>query len=103
MKIGKRIEAQMVIEAFLIVSVTSFDFAIMPRSPGTNKLMLDLVVSAEQVKGMYSLGFGEMSKFHAIVGLNCLWSITEKDDGTFYKVYGGIAAVFLIGIDKTLP
>ena len=93
----------MVVKPFLIVSVTPLDLSVMPRGSRTDKLMLDLVVSAEQVKGMYSLGFGEMSKFHAIVGLNCLWSITEKDDGAFYKVYGGIAAVFLIGIDKTLP
>ena len=88
LKIGKGIEAQMVIEAFLIVSVTSFDFAIMPRSPGTNKLMLDLVTVTEHVKWMNTFCVEEMSKFCTIIRLNDFRSISKEDDCTLCKIYG---------------
>ncbi len=90
----------MVVEAFLIVSMTPLDLAVMPRSSGTNELVLDLVVSTEHVQGMYTLGFGEMSKFHTVVGLNNLGRIAKEDNCTFYKVDGRIAAILLVGIEK---
>ena len=102
LKIGKGIEAQMVIEAFLIVSVASLDLAVVPRSSRTYEFVLNLVVITEHVKWMHSLGFSEMGKFHTVICLNNLWSVSKKDNGTFYKVDSGIAAVFLVGIDKTL-
>ncbi len=36
------------------------------------------------------------------IGLQRVGSISEKDNCAFEKVHGGIAALFFIGIDKTL-
>ena len=102
LKISKGVETQIIVKAFLIVSVASLDLAVMPRRSRTDKLMLNLVVSAEHVKRMCTLGFGEMGKFCSVVSLNRFWRITEEDNSAFYKVYGRIAAVFLVSIDKTL-
>ena len=102
LQIGKGIEAQIIVKAFLIVSVASFDLAVMPWRSRTDKLMLNLVVSAEYVKRMRALGFCEMGKFSSVICLDRLGSVTEKDNSTLYKVYGRIAAVFLVSIDKTL-
>ena len=88
LKISERIEAQIVVEAFLIVSVASLNFAIVPRSSRTNKLMLNFVMVTEHVKRMNTFGVEEMSKFRTIVGLDCLWSISKKDNSTLYKIYG---------------
>ena len=38
-KIGERIKSVRVVEAFLILSVTSLNLAVVPRSVGTNKLV----------------------------------------------------------------
>ena len=92
----------MVIEAFLIVSVASFDLAVMPRCSWANQLMLDLVTVTEHIKRMNSLGLGEMSKFHSVICLYRLGSISKENNCAFYEVDGRIAAVFFVGIDKSL-
>ena len=102
LKISERIEAQIVVEAFLIVSVASLNFAIVPRCSRTNKLMLNFVTVTEHVKRMNTLGVKEMSKFCPVVSLNDLGSVTEKGNSSLHKVYGRITAVFFICIDKTL-
>ena len=43
-----------------------------------------------------------MGEFAPIVGLDRLWSIAEEDDCTFCEIYGRVAALLLVGIDKTL-
>ena len=102
LKISKGVEAQIIVKAFLIVSMASLYLAVMPRSSWANELMLDLVVITKHVKRMCTLGFGEMGKFCSVVSLNDFRSISKEDNGAFYKVYGRIAAIFLVGIDKTL-
>ena len=93
----------MSVKAVLIVSVASLDLAIVPWCSRTNKLVFNLIMGAEYVKGMYALGLGEMSKLHSVICLDRLGGIAKEDDCTFHEIYGGIAAVFLIGIDKALP
>ena len=78
----------MVVKPFLIVSVTPLDLSVMPRGSRTDKLMLDLVVITEHVKRMDAFGFCEMSKFQSVVCLNGFGSISKKDNGTLYKIYG---------------
>ena len=102
LQIGKRIEAQIVVETLLVISVTSLDLTVVPRRSWTDQLVLDLVVSAEYVKRMCALGFGKMGKFSTIVRLDRLGSVAKEDNSAFYKVYGRIAAVFFISIDETL-
>ena len=88
LKISEGIEAQVVVETLLIVSVASLDFSIMPRCSGANELVLDLVVITEHIEGMSSLCIREVCKFSAVVRLNDFRSITKEDDCTFYKIYG---------------
>ena len=52
LQIEKGIEAQMVVEPFLIVSVASLDLSVMPRRSRTNQLVLDLVAITEYIKRM---------------------------------------------------
>ena len=88
MKIRKRIETQIVVKPFLVVSVTSLDLSVMPRGSRTDQFVLDLVVITEHVKRMDTIGFLEMGELHAIVGLDRFGSISEKENGTLYKIYG---------------
>ena len=92
----------MVVETFLVVSVTSLDFAVMPRRSRTNELVLNIVLSTKNIKRMCTLCSNKMCKFCTVVSLNCLRSIAEEDNCTFYKVYDGIAAVFLVCVDNML-
>ena len=103
LKIIERIEFQVVVEAFLVVSVASLNLSVVPRSPRTNELMLDMVSVAEHIKRMNPLGIEEMGELRAVVGLNDFGSITEKGDGTLDKINRGEAAVFFIRIDESLP
>ena len=57
LKIRKRIETQIVVKPFLVVSVTSLDLSIMPRGSRTDQFVLDLVVITEHVKRMDTIGF----------------------------------------------
>ena len=88
LKISERIEAQIVVETFLIVSVASLDFSIMPRRSRTDKLMLDLVTITEHIKRMNTLSIEEMSKLRTIIRLNDFRSISKEDDCPLYEIYG---------------
>ena len=91
----------MIVKTFLIVSVASFNLAVMPRRSWTDKLMLDFVMIAKYVKGMYALGFGEMGKFCTIIRLNDLRCIAKEGNSTLDKINCGLAAVFLISVDES--
>ena len=92
----------MVVEALLIVSVASLNLPVVPRRSGTNELMFDLVTSAEHVKRVSAFSFGKMGEFCTVIRLNGRWSIAKEDNCAPYKVYGGIAAIFLVGVNKAL-
>ena len=92
----------MVVETLLIISVASLDFAIMPRCSWADKLMLDLVTVTEHVKWMNTLGIEEMGKFCTIIRLYGFRGVSKESNSTLYKIYGGVAAVLLVCIDKAL-
>ena len=100
LQISKRIETQIVVETLLVISVTSLDFAVVPRCSWADQLVFNLIVSTEHIKRMRALGFSKVGKFSSIVCLNRLGSVAEEDNSSFYKVYGGIAAIFLVRINK---
>ena len=102
LKISEGIEFQVVVEAFLVVSVASLNLSVVPRSPWTNELMLDMVLVAEHIERMNPLCIEEMGELRAVIGLNGFGSITEKGYGTLDKIDCGEAAVFFIRIDKSL-
>ena len=103
LKISEGIEFQVVVEAFLVVSVASLHLSVVPRSPWANELMLDMVSVAEHIERMNPLCIEEMGELRAVIGLNDFGSITEKGDGALDKIDRGEAAVFFIRIDKSLP
>ena len=88
MKISEGVEAQIVVETLLVVSMTSFDLAIVPRRSWTDKLMLDLVTVTEHIKWMNTLGVEEMSKLRPVIRLNDFRSISKEDNCTLYEIYG---------------
>ncbi len=69
LKIGKCVGVQIVIEALLIVPVTSLNLSIVPRSFRTNELVLYLVVSTKNIKGMYTFGLGKVGKLRTVIHL----------------------------------
>lgn len=83
LKVFKRIEAQIVVETLLIISMTSLYLSVMPWSPRTDKLMLDFSVIAKHIKWMNTLGIDEMSKFRTIISLNDFRNISKEDNGSF--------------------
>ena len=88
LEICKRVKAKIIVEAFLIISVASLNFSIMPRCSWTNKLMLDLVTVTEHIQRMNTLSIEEMSKLRTIIRLNDFRSISKEDNCTLYEIYG---------------
>ena len=62
-----------------------------------------LAVSTENIKRVYTFGLGKVSKLRTVIGLNDFGHISEENYGTPYKINRGIAAVFFISVNKTLP
>ena len=88
MQIGEGVETQVVVEAFLVVSVAPLDLSVVPRSSRANKFVLNPSAVAEHVKRMSAVGSYKMSELCAVVGLYGLRKITEEDGGTLHEVYG---------------
>ena len=78
----------MIVKPFLIVSATSFNFAVMPRCSRMNRFVMHMKLCAQPVKGVYSRRFLCVAKFTAVVCWYDFRSISERKDCAFYKVYG---------------
>ena len=92
----------MIVKTILIVSVAAFYFPVMPRRPWTQYMMFYSKFCTENIERMDALCFHRVCKLTAAVCLYFLWSIAEADNCSLHKIYGGIAAMFLIGVDKAL-
>ncbi len=102
LQIGKGIEAQVVIEALLIVSVTSLNLAVMPRCSWPENMVENMIAFAKHIKRMYTLRLCRMCEFGPAVGLDLLWSIAEVSNGTLDEIDRRITRMLLISIDKSL-
>ena len=80
LQIVERIEAQVVIESFMIVSVAALDFAVVPRRARADRFVRDAVFLAKQVQRMHALRLCRVAKLAAVVGLHDLRRIAEKGD-----------------------
>ena len=58
LEIFVRVEAEVVVEAFLVISVAAFDLAVVPRSLRPNRLMADVELTTEKIKQMDTICFG---------------------------------------------
>ena len=97
------VKTQVVIEAFLIVSVAAFHLAVVPRRPWTDQVMPDPQLLTQQIEDMRPFRWPEVREFTAVIRLDFLRLITEKADGAFYKVHCRITALFLVSPDEPDP
>lgn len=89
LQIVKRIETQVVVKAFLIVSVAAFNLAVMPRRSRSENMMPYMVIVAEQIKRVNAFCFGGVSKFTPTVCLDLGRSITEPSNCSLDKIDRG--------------
>ena len=99
LEILKGIEFEVIVKAFLVISVASFYFSVMPRCFRTNCLVLNVQFFAEQIKWMYPIRFRRVGELTAVVGLNDLGSISKEYNGTFREIDGGIAALLCMPLE----
>ena len=85
LQIVEGIEAQVIVESFLIAAVTALDFAVMPRRSRTDRLVRNAVFLAEQIQRMHTLRFCGVGKFAAVVCLQRLRRIAETGERAFTK------------------
>ena len=80
LQIVEGIEAQVIVESFLIAAVTALDFAVMPRCSRTDRPVRNAVFLAEQIQRMHTLRFCGVGKFAAVVCLQRLRRIAETGE-----------------------
>ena len=103
LQIGQRIEAQVVVESLLIISVAALDFAVVPRRARADRLVNDAIFLAKQIQRVHALRLRGVAKFAAVVGLHDLRRIAEKGDCALHKIHRQEAALLLVRVDKPLP
>ena len=59
----------MVVEAFLIIAMTSLNFSIMPRRSGADSFMLYSDFATDYIKRVRSVCFLHMGEFRSVIGL----------------------------------
>lgn len=86
LQVGKGIEAQVVVEAFLIVPMASFNLAVVPRCPRSEHMVINMAALAKHIEGMHTLCLGGMCEFRSAVGLNFLGSVPEVCNGSLDEI-----------------
>ena len=82
--------------------MASLNLTVVPRSSRANELVFNLVVVTKHIKRMNTFGIEEMGKFCTIIRLYGFRGVSKENNSTLYKIYGGVAAVLLVCIDKAL-
>ena len=90
LQIVERIETEMIVKPFLIVTVTAFHFPVVPRRSRPKDVMPYTIMTAKHVKWMNAFRFGSVSEFGPTVCLYLFWSIAKPMNRSFDKVNGGI-------------
>ena len=102
MQIVERIETQIVVKPFLIVTVAAFNFAVVPRGSRTKNMMIYVVRVAENIKRMNTFCLNRVGKFRTAVCLYYRGRITEPNNCSLHKINRGKAGMFLIRIYESL-
>ena len=76
----------MIIEAFLVVSVVTFNLTVMAWCAWTDPFMADFQLFTQNIEWMYTFGFLNMCKFSTIVSLKYISLVSKVKDGTFQKI-----------------
>ena len=58
LQVVERIKLQIIVEAFLVVAMTSFYFSVVPRCPRPDQLVRNVVFIAEYIQRMNTVCFG---------------------------------------------
>ena len=90
----------MVVEAFLVVSVASFNLPIMPWCPRSNQLVDDLQSRTLDVHRVNHFAFPEMCELTSVVCLDDLREVSEIGDCPANEIHGRVAADFFVRIDE---
>ena len=101
LEVIKGVKREEVVETFLIITMTTLDFSVMPRSARSDELVVDVKLVQKYIKRMNSVCFLSVSKLAAIIGLNNIRSISEIENCSFYEINGTETAVFFVSVDKT--
>ena len=83
-----RVEAQMIIEAVLVVTVAAFHLSVVPGSSGPDQLVLDLKASAFDIHRMHSIRFLKVCELCAVVRLYDVREVFEIGDRSVDEVHG---------------
>ena len=105
LKVRKRIELEIFIEALVIVPMRTFHFSVMPGSPGLYQLMLDSILFAEPVQRVKLIQacLPGVCKFGSVIGLYDLRLIPEIQKGSREEIYRIYSGQFFVGVYEALP
>lgn len=92
--VGEKLEV--IIKAFLVISVAALHLTIMPGRLGTDCLVDNVKPAAKNIQRMHAISLLGMGKFSAVVRLDYVRCIAKVNNRTLHKVYGAVAAVFPI-------
>ena len=80
---------QVVVKAFLVVSVTTFNLAVMPRSSRTNSFVRNAKIVEKNIEIMHSLGLLCIAKLTTVIRLYCFGGKDGAETGgSFVKING---------------
>ena len=103
LQVAERVEAQMIVKTFLVVTMASFRFSVMPRCPRTNQLVLNVVFVAKYIQRAHAVCFRGMRKLRSVICLQNVRSVAEEFDCPFEEVHRGETALFFIRVDEPIP
>ena len=86
----------MVVKAFLIVSVASFHFSIVPWRTRSNQLVNDLLSRTLNIHRVDHFCLFEMGKLSSVVCLNYLRKVSETGGRSANEVHRRVAADFFV-------
>lgn len=76
----------MLVEASVVVSVTTFDLPVMSRSSRSNQLVLNTEFLTEEIERVNLFRLLEMGKLKTIIRLNNFWFVAKVFYGHFEEL-----------------
>ena len=77
----------MIIEALLIVTVTTLHFVVVPRRSGADRFVLHMDFVTKHIKWMNACRFLRVIELRSVVSLYGFRCVAEEDDRSFEKVH----------------
>ena len=102
LQIVHRIEAQVIVESFLLIAMTALDLSVVPWRSRADGFVGNAVFCMKQIQRMHVFRLYRATKLAAIVGLYDLWRIAKEGDCTLHKIHRRKTVLPLIRIGKPL-